>query len=180
MSDRICTPVARLSYPAIFHPGKPMNPNDEPKYGVELIFEKGTNLDRLKAEAERVKKAKWGDKEPKGLRWPFRDGSERQGDGYENCTFIGARNSDKPKVVDADGEPIIDQSEVYGGCYVKALLTCYAYDKPTNKGVTFSLNAIQLWKEGEAFGNRVDAKKEFAVDDQDADAHGIDDANPLI
>lgn len=175
---RVITPIARLSYPYLFEKSEGMN-GQEGKYQCELIFEDGADLAELKRAANIAAKDKWGDKVPKNLRSPFRDGdTDREGkDGYEGCVFIGARSKDRPGVViGRDRAPCTDQSDVYGGCYVKASVTAFAYEQAGNKGVSFALNNVWKIRDGEPFGSRRNADEEFAEADVDEDAFGGDDS----
>ncbi len=174
-SNRVITPVARLSYPYLFEPSKPMADGGDAKYQCELIFPAGSDMSDLKRAANQAAKDKWGDKIPKNIRTPFRDGDkDREGkDGYEGCTFIGARSKDKPGVVvGRDRTPCMDPSEVYGGCFVKASVTAFAYDNAGNKGVSFALNNVWKIRDGEPFGNRRNASEEFQGAEVDEDAFG--------
>jgi len=174
-TKRVVTPIARLSYPYLFRPSEPMQSGGDSKYQCELIFEPGADLSDLKRAAAEAAKDKWGEKIPKGLRTPFRDGDqEREGkDGYGGRTFIGARSKDKPGVVAGrDRSPVTDESEVYGGCWVKASITAFAYDTNGNKGVSFALNNVWKVRDGEPFGSRRSAEEEFGGEEVDEDAFG--------
>lgn len=172
---RVITPLARLSYPNLFRPAKALNEGDSEKYQCELIFPKGADLSALKAAAALAVKEKWPNGAPKNLRNPFRNGDEeREGkDGYEGAIFIGARSKDKPGiVVGPNRSPCTTESEVYGGCYVRASVTAYAYDTKGNKGVSFALNNVWKIRDGEPFGNARTAEQEFEDVEVDADAFG--------
>jgi len=179
MSDdpkRVKTPLARLSFPHLFKRAR-MDENQEAKFSCNLIFEDGTDLSALKRAAMQAIRDKWGDKPPKKLRTPFRDGNDMNYDGYEDATFISCRSSTKPGViVGRDREVCTDESEIYGGCYVVASVTAFAYDTSGNKGVSFALNNVWKVRDGEAFGNaRVAAEDDFADHEVDEDAFGEDD-----
>lgn len=166
--------VARLSYPYLFRPAKPMNGEGEGKYQCELIFEPDADLSALRAAANYVAKEKWGDKIPKGLKSPFRNGTEaREGKPeYEGRIFIGARSKSQPDVlVGVDRRPAQDK-DIYGGIYVLASLTAFAYDQAGNKGVAFALNGILKLRDGEAFGSGGSAKKDFESLEIDEEAFG--------
>jgi hypothetical protein len=60
-------------------------------------------------------------------------------------------------------QPIIDQDEIYSGCYCNITVSLYAYDKPENKGIGVGLNNIQLIKRGERLSGAPDAEEEFEV-----------------
>lgn len=172
---RVVTPLARLSYPHLYTPQDPMEEGGAKMYGCELIFPPGTDLSKLKAAATLAARDKWGANPPKGLRTPFRNGDDdrEDKDGYEGCVFIGAKSKDRPGVVKGrERLPVMDASEIYGGCYVMASVTAYAYDKKGNKGVAFALNNVLKVRDGEPFGSRQNAEQEFAEVEVDQDAFG--------
>ena len=175
-NKRVITPIARLSYPYLFEKSEGMN-GGEGKYQCELIFSSDEDLGALKRAASEAAKEKWGNKIPKNLRSPFRNGDEdrEDKDGYESSIFIGARSKDRPGVViGRDRVPCTDQSDVYGGCYVKASVTAFAYDQKGNKGVSFALNNVWKIRDGEPFGSRQNADEEFGDVDVDDEAFGGD------
>ena len=177
-SKRVITPIARLSYPYLFHKSEGMN-GGEGKYQCELIFDSGDDLSDLKRAANEAARDKWGDKVPKNLRTPFRQGDEdREGkDGYDGSVFIGARTKDKPGVVvGPNREPCTEESDVYGGCWVKASVTAFAYDQAGNKGVSFALNNVWKIRDGEPFGSRRNAGEEFSTEEIDEDAFASGDS----
>lgn len=174
---RVITPIARLSFPYLFHKSEGMD-GGEGKYQCELIFEPGTDLTALKKAANEAAKDKWGDKIPKNLRTPFRNGDESREDReeYEGAIFISARSKDRPGVVvGRERTPCTDESEVYGGCYAKASVTAFAYDTAGNKGVSFALNNVWKIRDGEPLGSRRNAETEFGDAEVDEDAFGSDD-----
>ena len=173
----ILTPVFRVSFPDIVERSDMSN-----KYRVQMLFEKGTDLSELVAEAKAARKDKWPKVAPKGFQSPFMkvddmDADERY-DGYEDgMVILAASSSYRPGVVDKQRNPI-DLEELdtvlYGGMYARAAINAFAYDTKGNKGVAFGLNAIQIVKDGEPLGSRVSAEEAFAdvedVDYEDDDA----------
>jgi hypothetical protein len=154
MATKVVTPEARLSFPDLFVARPPMEGSPgEPKFGCTLLFPKeGCDLAPLKALVKEAIAAKWGATPPKGLKLPFRDGDEKDLDGYAGMIYIRATGKTKPGVVDSSVQPILDPEEIYAGCYVRASLNAYAYEKAGNRGVSFGLNNIQKTREGERFG----------------------------
>ena len=69
----------------------------------------------------------------------------------------------KLTVLDQLKEAIEPQDQkIFSGCYVNAIIDVYAYETDGTKGVTASLEAIQLVKAGEPLGmTQIDAKEEF-------------------
>jgi len=177
MSKSITTPPATLSYPWLFKPQPPMEEGGRALYGVVLVFDEKEDLTALKEAVVAAAVDKWGDKaagllRAGKLRNPFRDGEEK--DYPTGSTFISARSEHKPAVfrkhLDPDsGEPVeIDgdtsDSGVYPGCVVRALVHAYAYDRAGNKGVTFGLDGIQKWGDGERLDGRVNAADHFTFE----------------
>jgi len=71
-------------------------------------------------------------------------------------------------VVDNKVQPILDQSEVYSGCYGRVSVTFYAYNSNGNKGIAAGLGNVQKLRDGEPLGSRANAKDEFeAVEAED-------------
>lgn len=171
----IITPKAIISYPHLFEP-RPTAPGAEPVYSCALVFEAGTDLSALKAEALRAAREKWGEKADAMIaqgkvRLPFRtDGDEK---GYPpGSIFINARSKSQPGVVDRfagpDGKPVrITSPElIYPGCYVRASVRAFAYDVSGNRGVSFALGNIQKLGDGPRLDGRKAAEDEFEALEQ--------------
>jgi hypothetical protein len=180
-ASSLMTPEFRVSYPNIF---EAQTRDDGSKaFTMSCLFPKGANLDALKKDALRALTEKFGAdqaKWPKNLKSPFRDQGEKEGDGYEaGAIFINVTSKQKPGLVDRNNQPIIDPSEFYGGCYARATVRAFYYDKKGNKGVSFGLNNVQKTRDGEPFGNRKRATDEFAPLSDD-NAGGGTDATSLF
>lgn len=169
--QKVVTPVFRLSFPSIFKPKS--FEGSEPKYSVVMLFDKKTDLTPMKKAVKAAIVSKWGAdkaKWPKGLRMPFRDGSEKSDlDGYEGCIFVSASSKTQPGIVDQRLEEVIDQEVVYAGCYARAEVFAFPYDRAGNKGVSFGLNHIQKIKDGESFSGKGNAKNAFDAVEDEAD-----------
>lgn len=176
--DSIVTPKFRLSFPNLNRPKS--FEGQEPKYSVVMLFSKKEDLAELKKMAAAARDAKWPDakKRPSNLKNPFRDGDVERTDtdGYAGHIFITASSKMKPGVVDKNCQPIMDiENECYAGCYCKARLTCYAYDKAGNKGVAFGLQHVQKVADGEPFNGRMRAEEAFEVIEETADTDAMFD-----
>ena len=147
----------------------------EPKYSVSAIIPKTdtATVSKIKAAIENAKKesiSKWGDKIPPNLKTPLRDGDiDRAGDeAYAGCYFLNANSRQAPQVVDRHVQPILDQNEVYSGCYGQISVTFYGYNSNGNRGIAAGLGNIQKLRDGESLGGRAKASDEFdTVDDDD-------------
>jgi len=175
MSKQIVTPPAILSYPHLFKPQAPMEEGGNAMYGAVLVFAKDTDLRELKAAALEAATEKYGDKaagmiRSGKLKWPFRTDEDK---GYpEGSCFISPRSKDRPLVVarykspvDGKAEEITDEAVVYAGAIVKGLVKAYCYDRSGNKGVTFGLNGIQKWADGDRLDGRVSARDAFDAEE---------------
>ena len=164
MSDnkgiRLTTPEFRVSFPNVFK-AKAAFENQPAKFNVVMLFDKGTDISEIKKAARQAAKDEWGDKPPKNLKSPFKDGDEKDYDGYENTIFINATSNQKPGLVDGNCQAIIDENDFYAGCYARAIITVKAYNKPTSKGVTCYLQHIQKIRDGEPFSGRGKAEDAF-------------------
>lgn len=192
MSSRKCiTPVGTLSYPHLFTPQDPMEEGGQAKYAAVIVFEEGTDLSDLYAIAETAAHEKFGAKaaallEGGRLRMPFRtDGEEK---GYApGSTFLNAKTSNPPGVVSRWADPetgkprkIDSPDEIYPGAQVRFSITAFGYDVKGNKGISFALNNVQKWDEGQRLDGRVRAEDEFTAEmpaaadlgDMDAPAAG--------
>lgn len=171
IEPRKCTtPKFRVSFPNVF---KPKSFKDgEPKYSITMLFDKKTDLAKMKLAARNAGIQKFGpveswpkDKNGKSkLRMPFRDGDDEKAemDGYENCIFVNASSKSPPQVIEADGKtPIVSEVSLYAGCYARASLIAFGYDESGNKGISFALQNIQKWEDGEPFSGKPKAEDEF-------------------
>lgn len=192
---RIITPPFRAAFPKLFRPDAMQNSNsDKEFYSVEAVFQTDADLSKMKALARQVAEEHWGDKIPKRLESPFRNGNEYN-DERENprpeltdTTFIRLKTTRKPGIVDLKRRSIEDESEIYSGCWMRASVYCHPYDNKTDpmrkNGVTFLLNHVQKLKDDEPWGTprssahndfddelsvSSDAQNEFADDDSDDD-----------
>src|SRR3990167_2275310 len=164
MSENVMTPEFRVSYPNLLEP-RLNDLNGKMEYSVVALFKKGEDLSKLKVMAENAVVGRWGAdkaKWPKTLRSPFRDQGERESDGYEEgAVFINLKSNQRPGVVDANVQTIIDPSQVYPGCYGRATVRAYAYAQKGNSGVAFGLQNFQKTRDGESLSGRTNAEQDF-------------------
>lgn len=147
-----------------------------PKYSVSAIIPKSdkATLAQIQKAIEAAKAkgrdAKWGGKIPANLKLPLRDGDlDREDDpNYANCFFLNANSTTRPGVVDARVKDILDQDEVYSGCYGKISVTFYAFNSNGNKGIAAGLGNLQKLRDGEPLGGgRSRAQDDFEVEDEE-------------
>lgn len=162
----------RFSYLHCWEPDS-VNGGD-PKYSVSAIIPKSDTktVNAIKTAIEQAKKdsvSKWGGKVPANLKLPLRDGDiDRPDDeAYAGCYFFNANSRQAPQVVDSKVQPILDQSEVYSGCYGKISVTFYGYNSNGNRGIAAGLGNIQKLKDGESLGGRTSAADDFQTEDDE-------------
>jgi hypothetical protein len=197
MAERMHSPEGVARYCSLFTPRQRKdskgNAQGDPKYQITLIFNDPAVLKAMKKAAQEVGEEKFGKKFMdlvlKGkANWPFGKNTDREDDdgnrhpGFEDDDglYVGFKTKDKPGVVDADAEPIMDKSEVYDGMLARVSCRPFAYDNES-KGVAFALINVQKLDDGErlsgdpsaeddfkpAKGKKAAGKKSKRVDDDD-------------
>lgn len=184
----------RLSFcDALFLP-KSVNGGNA-RYSSNFLMDPNTpegaaNIKKLKAAAVAKMREKYGDDQAK---WPkikpankcLRDGDEENWDGYAGHMYLSTSNRDKPKTVDRNPKRELKQEDgrLYAGCYVNAVVKLWIQQAKTIEDgstipnrINASLEAVQFYKDGEAFGARpVDPNEEFDdLSDDDSDLGDID------
>jgi hypothetical protein len=179
---KVVTGVVRLSYVNIFEPYA-NDPEDDPKYSCVILIPKGDKktlgkIDAaIKAAAEAAKNTKFEGKIPSNLATTLHDGDE-EGDldrnpEYAGHMYMSVSARQKPGVVDANVQPILDSTEVYSGCYARVEIGAFAYNYKGKKGVSFGLNHVQKIKDGESLTGRTKAEDAFDAWDGDEDEDGL-------
>lgn len=168
-NTRVITGKVRFSYLKVWEPEQ-MDGEAEPKYKVSLIIPKDDKATLAKIrkaieEAKEAGKGKFGGKIPPKLEICLRDGDDEkpEDEAYANSFFINAKSKRQPGIVDAKVQPILDQDELYSGCYGRAAITLYAYNSNGNKGIAAALDNIQKLEDGEPLGGaRAKAEDDFS------------------
>ena len=167
-ATKVVTGKVRFSYLHVFEPSA-AEEGQEKKYSVSLIIPKKDKATLAKIEkaieaAKEAGKAKFGGKIPATLKLPLRDGDiERPEDeAYADSFFVNANARTRPGLVDKALNPIMDQEELYSGCYGRASVTFYAFNTSGNKGIACGLNNLMKLEDGESLGGRQSAENDFA------------------
>ena len=171
-STKVITGKVRFSYANVWAP-KSINGGDE-KYSVSLIIPKSDKktIADIQAAIELAKKegaSKFGGKVPASLKLPMRDGDVDRPDdeAYKGCYFVNANSKDRPGIVDKSVKPILDQTELYSGCYGRASISFYAFNQNGNKGIACGLQNLQKLADGEPLGGRSRADEDFTTANDD-------------
>jgi len=170
LNTKVVTGKVRLSYLHAFEPQKAPG-SDVAKYSVSIIIPKSDKATMAKItqaynNAVEIGIAeKWGGKKPANLKKPVRDGDKERPDdaAYANSWFINANSKDAPGLVDRQLNRIIDQSELYSGCYGRVSINFFPYNN-VSVGVAAGLNHIQKLEDGEPLGGRASVESDFGDD----------------
>lgn len=167
------TSVARISYPHIFEAAE--NQSGVMKFSCSLLIPKTdivgiTLINRAIDKAiEQGKEKIWKGKVPKFRYEPFRDGDAELASGektdavYKGMMFLNCSSNNAPGVVGADTKPLMNQGDLYAGCYVRADINPFPYSHSGNHGIGWGLNNVMLIRAGERLDGRTNAEDAFAA-----------------
>jgi hypothetical protein len=140
------------------------------KYQGEFILEVGSPNHALMKEAiNGAAKVEWGDKAEDTLKavaaaaciWALRDGDLKDRPEYKGKLVASAKNEIRPLVIDEARSPMdADDSRIYSGCYVNAIIDVKAGSKP-KKQVYAYLLGVQKVADGERLSGSVAAADDF-------------------
>ena len=212
-SQNLLTPKFRASYVNVFK-ARAVKPGDKPKFAITALFEENPESPKGSCAIADLKKAalaaayeKWGDTDDtrkkikaQKIKMPFITGERLESDiddgkvpaGITLMMRFNSSEEHKPGVVDRfrgpDGKAVVITSDegFYSGCYARAEVRAFAYDRPDSKGVTFALNNVQKLGDGERLGGgKKKAEDVFdTFDDAPPSTSGVpetpdDDDNPM-
>ena len=172
-TTKVVTGIVRLSYANVWTPVS-INGSKE-KYSVSLIIPKSDTktINAINAAIDAAIKEgapKFGGKIPNkaALKLPLRDGDlERDDEAYKGAWFVNANSTTAPQIVDRSVQPILDQNEVYSGCYARVSINFYAFNSNGNRGIACGLGNIQKVRDGEPLGGRSSAADDFVTEFDD-------------
>lgn len=174
---KVVTGVVRLSYANIWKPRPGLTEGSADKYSTAILIPKSdkATLEKVKRAVEAAKeqgKGMWGGKVPANLKTPLRDGDVDRPDdaAYKGHYFLNAASNERPGIVDRDINDILDQSEVYSGCYAKVSLNLFPFNTNGNRGIGAGLQNIMKWDDGPRLAGRASASEDFAeITDEEED-----------
>jgi len=163
MSTKFVTGKVRFSFCHVFEPQAPVGGGD-PKYSVTLLIPKSDAATMAKIQAA-IQEARDNFCKKNGASAlpakpthtlhdgdGLRPGGDPFGPECKGCWVITVSAKQKPVVVDSFGNQITDPGELYSGCYGRASINFYGYNKAGKKGVSAGLLAVQKLHDGEPFG----------------------------
>ena len=188
------TPPGQFSFPYLVERDTGRQYSDN-SFKTDLLISKVTFKEKGKEIQDKVLqvgKAKWGNNfKLKGgvYRIPFKDtdlDDKIEDDRQKGAILIRAKNKKRPPVVigprkDSSGKfPQLSKDEIAnikGGDWGSLLISVFTYDQQGG-GVTFGLQAVQFWKEGEGFGQGksklLETAEELAAEVDSPDSGDVD------
>ena len=175
-ATEVVTGEVRLSFVHVFKPYAYTQGSEE-KYSVTILLPK-TDVDtkaRIDAAIEAAKqmgKEKWNGEIPPVCPDPVHDGDGvKPSDGLpfgQECkgcwVFTASSKADyPPEVVDANGNPIISQSEMYSGVYGRVCVNFFPYSFSGKKGIGCGLGPVQKIRDGEPLSGGTTAAQAFGA-----------------
>jgi hypothetical protein len=147
----VMTGKVRLSYVHVFEPYTSDPEENEPRYSAVLIIPK--------SDKKTISALRNLDKNPE----------------YEGCWYMNVSSKTRPAIADRAAQPILDQTEVYSGCYARVKLGAFAFAAQGSKGVSFGLNGLQKLADGEPLGAVAMKAEDFEAveDDEDEDESAL-------
>lgn len=168
----VTTGQVRLSFVHLFQPHA-NQPGQEPKYSTTILIPKSdyATMQRINAAIEAaVQKgvaATWGGARPPQPKTPIHDGDgvRPNGDPFgPECKghwVLTASSKQQQAVVDANLNPILNQTEIYSGVYARVNINFFPYANSGNRGVGAGLGPVQKLADGEPLGGRISAEQAF-------------------
>lgn len=163
MSTKVVTGKIRMSFCYLFEPQEALGAG-EPKYSITALIPKSdtATVNKIQAAIKEARDAYCAKNGAAALpatpKHPLHDGDGLRDNGEPfgpECRghwVLRARSKQRPVVVDRAGQPILDSSEIYGGCYGRVSLTMFGYNTAGGKGIGAALLAVQKLDDGEPFG----------------------------
>lgn len=168
----LVTGKVRFSYVNVF---EPREIGGEKKYSVTLLIPKSDTqtYQNIMAEINKILQESissvFGGVMPSNPAIPVYDGDGLRPNGEAfgvECKghwVLSAKSNNAPEVVDAGINPIISKNEFYSGCYGRASIRFYAYNKNGNKGVGCGLGNVQKLEDGQPLDGRTTASEDFGA-----------------
>lgn len=182
--SKVVTGEVRFSYVTLDKP-RASEEGAEPKYSVVLLIPKSDTetVGKIKAaiaEAADAFRARNGQASmPANPMLPIHDGDGQKpngGDYGDECKghyVMNASSKIRPMLRDANNDEMFDPTEIYSGCYGRAIINFYGYNN-RRKGVGCGLLGVQKKRDGEPLGG-IRASADDFNDGYVSPAAGADD-----
>jgi hypothetical protein len=170
-NTKVITGKVRGSYVNVFR-ARRNDLSGQDEYSLVVLIPKTDKktVDLIQGAIDTAKNKKWAGRFPANFRDPMRDGDEMDSpnEAYSGHYYINTKSKQRPGVVDADRQEIIDPNDFISGDYCRVSMNAYAYDQKGNRGVAFGLNNVQVLEKGEPLTSRARAEDDFADSEDDA------------
>lgn len=172
----VVTGQCRFSFVHLFKPYSSRQ-GGEPKFSVTLLIPKSDFATRqridaaIQAAVQDGVSSRWNGVQPPQLFYPIHDGdSPKPTDGLpfgEECRghwvmTASTKADQRVEIVDAQGNPILNQSDVYSGMYGRVSMRFFAYNAGGKKGIGCGLRNVQKLGDGTPLSGRSSAADDFA------------------
>lgn len=139
-----------------------------PEWQVCLMFPKNDDsINPLKKCLSEIEKSIWKDKLPRFKHPLIKDGDETEKQGLSGYWYLWAKQNKAPHILNYNKTKITDQSVLYSGSIVKAVVKLFPYSG-VNNGISCYLAGVQKIGEGEPL---------YSGDDIDLDTY-FDEVTP--
>ena len=174
---KIVTGPVRLSFPHVIDPE--VKEDGSKRYSAKILIPKDdTKTLNIIQAAIKEEREDYCDKHganalPPKPKVAFYDGDTLKDDGSERLPEekghwtlqVGTKH--KPQLLGPDNQPLLDENEIYAGCWVRVSANACGYQVPGNKGITFYLNAVKKVRDDTPFSGGGNAASDFADDEDD-------------
>ena len=172
---RVVTGVVRSSYLKVFKAELPKTakPGDIPKFSMTVLIPKSdtVTLAKIAAAQNAAIDLKWPGKRPAKIDTTLHDGDlprpstgEDFGEECKGHMVMAINTKNKPKILDREGNEVIDPGSVNSGDYFKVSMGFFGYDASGKRGVSAGLNSLLFWEKGVSLGGGGSAEDDFADD----------------
>jgi len=155
MTTTVNTPKGQIAFPKVFRPE--MNDAGKEIYSCTVLVDNKQDITNIKKIVKEAATEKWGEKLPKPLGLPYKDGNEKDLEKYPNFedkVVISAKTQYQPQLINGAREEILDENEFYAGCEGRMAVSAWCWEYKGKKGVSLNLIALQKTGEGERVGGR--------------------------
>lgn len=191
-ATQVVTGEARLSFVHVFKPYA-FTQGSEEKYSVTVLVPKTDTATKARIDAaievaKQEGKEKWNGVIPPVCPTPVYDGDgTRPSDGLPfgpeckgHWVFTASAKAEyPPEVVDANMNPIINQSEMYSGVYGRVCVNFFPYSFSGKKGIGCGLGPVQKLRDGEPLGGGVSAAQAFGGSPVQPTTNGTGGVDPI-
>lgn len=177
----------RLSYVFVWEPTT--DDNGVAKYSVSVLIPKTDKksldtcnkaIEDIKTEA--VDEGKLALKKIEAVLSPLHDGSAdykigKRDKSYDGHMYFSARSKYQPTLVDRQLNPIIDEDQIYSGCWCNIAVSFYFTTQGGQARVAVGLNHIQKWRDDNRLDGRSNVEDVFKIYLEDSEEIELDAGN---